>query len=166
MAFSRWVRGMYRIEEAAETGDVAPDFKLKDAQGEDVKLSNYRGRVKVLLAFYRGEADPYSMRWLSQLSDDYLFFRSLDADILAVSPDDLDTARDTATRYKLSFRLLADPGKNVIREYGVSDALENGNDASIFLIDREGRIRYRFVSKFPGEIPPNDKLMETLRHLT
>ncbi len=160
------VKGMYRIEEAAGAGDFAPDFGLKDSRGEEVKLSNFRDRVNVLLVFYRGEADPYSMRWLSQLNDDYLFFRSLDADILAISPDDVDKARDTATRYKIPFKLLADPGKRVIREYGVYDDLENGDDASIFIIDRSGRIRYRFVSKFPGEVPPNDKLMETLRHLT
>lgn len=160
------VMGMYRIEEATGMEDLAPDFRLKDSGGEDVKLSDYKGRVKVLLAFYRGESDPYSMRWLSQLSDDYLFFRSLDADILAVSPDDLDKVRDTATRYKIPFKLLADPGRRVIREYDVYDDLENGDDASIFLIDRSGRIRYRFVSKFPGEIPPNDKLMETLRRIT
>jgi thioredoxin-dependent peroxiredoxin len=160
------VSGMYRIEEGTGAGDFAPDFRLRDSQGEDVRLSNYKGRVNVLLVFYRGEADPYSMRWLSRLSDDYLFFRGLEADILAISPDDVETVRDTATRYKLPFKLLADPGKAVIREYGVYDDLENGDDASIFLIDRSGRIRYRFVSKFPGELPPNDKLMETLRNLT
>lgn len=159
------VRGMYRIEEAAGSGDFAPDFRLRDSRGEDVKLSGYRDRVKVLLVFYRGESDPYSMRWLSQLSDDYLFFRSLDADILAVSPDDMDKARDTAGRYKIPFKLLADPEKGVIRDYGVYDDLENGGDASIFIIDRSGRIRYRFVSKFPGELPPNDKLLETLRDM-
>lgn len=160
------VRGMYRIEEAAGMGDFAPDFRLKDSRGEEVRLSNFRDRVNVLLVFYRGEADQYSMRWLSQLNDDYLFFRSLDTDILAISPDDVDKARDTATRYKIPFKLLADPEKSVIKEYGVYDDLENGDDASIFIIDRSGRIRYRFVSTFPGEIPPNDKLMETLRHLT
>jgi peroxiredoxin len=159
------VRGMYRIEERTGAGDFAPDFNLRDSRGEDVKLSNYRGRVKVLLAFYRGEADQYSMRWLSQLNDDYLFFRSLEAEILAVSPDDVDKVRDTATRYKIPFKLLADPDMAVIREYGVFDDLMNGNDASIFVIDRTGRIRYKFVSKFPGELPPNDKLMETLRNM-
>ena len=157
---------MYRIEEATGLGDMAPDFRLKDSAGEDVKLSNYRGRVKVLLAFYRGAADPYSLRWLSHLSDDYLFFRSLDAEVLAISPDNVEKARYTANRYKLPFKLLSDPGMNVIREYHVYDDLENGDDASIFLIDRDGRIRYRFMSKFPGEIPPNDKLIETLRHMS
>jgi peroxiredoxin len=159
------VTGMYRIEERTEAGNAAPDFKLKDSGGEDVRLSNYRGRVNVLIAFYRGAADPYSLRWLSRLSDDYLFFRSLDTDILAISPDDVEKARYTSNRYKLPFKLLSDPDTRVIREYGVYDELENGDDASIFIVDRSGMIRYRFVSKFPGEIPPNDKLMETLRRL-
>jgi peroxiredoxin len=166
MPFCPWWQGMYRIDEGPVVGEFAPDFSLKDSNGDDVKLSNYRGRVNVLLAFYRGESDPYSMRWLSKLNDDYLFFRSLETDILAISPDDIDKARDTATRYKIPFKLLSDPDLGVISEYSVFNDLENGDDASIFIIDKDGKIRYKHVGKVPENIPSNEKLMETIRAMT
>jgi peroxiredoxin Q/BCP len=154
---------MYRMGERPVAGDLAPDFTLKDSSGDDVKLSNYRGRVNVLLAFYRGASDPYSMRWLSGLNDDYLFFRGLETEVLAISPDDVDKAMDTATRYRIPFRLLSDPDLRVIMEYGVFDDLENGDDASVFIIDKDGKIRYRYVGVVPSDLPPNDKLMEFIR---
>ncbi len=156
---------MYRIDEGPVAGEVAPDFSLKDLNGDEVKLSGYRGRVNVLLVFYRGEADPYSMRWLSGLTDDYLFFRSLETEVLAISPDDVDKVRDTATRYKIPFRLLSDPDLKAAREYRVFNDLENGNDASVFIVDKAGRIRYRYVGVVPSDLPPNDKLMETIRNM-
>ncbi len=157
---------MYRIDQGPVVGEFAPDFSLKDSNGDEVKLSNYRGRVNVLLAFYRGESDPYSMRWLSGLNDDYLFFRSLETDVLAISPDDVDKTRDTVTRYKIPFRLLSDPNLKVIREYSVFDDLENGDDASVFIIDKNGKIRYKCVGIVPSDLPPNDKLMETIRDMS
>lgn len=157
---------MYRIDEGPVVGEFAPDFSLKDPNGDEVKLSNYRGRVNVLLAFYRGESDPYSMRWLSGLNDDYLFFRSLETDVLAISPDDVDKARDTVTRYKIPFKLLSDPDLTVIKEYCVFNDLENGDDASVFIIDKNGRIRYKYIGIVPSDLPPNDKLMETIRDIS
>ncbi len=156
---------MYRIDEGPVVGEFAPDFSLRDSRGGEVKLSDHRGRVNVLLAFYRGESDPYSMRWLSGLKDDYLFFRSLETDILAISPDDVDTARDTAARYKIPFRLLSDPRLSVIKEYRVFNDLENGDDASVFIIDKAGRVRYKFVGVVPSDLPPNEKLMEAIRDM-
>ncbi len=154
---------MYNIEERPEIGYLAPDFILKDPQGDHVKLSNYKGRVNVLLAFYRGESDPYSMRWLSQLNDDYLFFRSLDTEILAVSADGIEKTAKTVKQYKIPFKLLSDLQKTVIKEYGVFDDLSECAEASVFIIDRSGKIRYKQIGIVPSDIPPNDKLMETIR---
>ncbi len=117
----------------------------------------------MLLAFYRGESDPYSMRWLSQLNDDYLFFRSLDTEILAVSADSVEKAANTVKQYKIPFKLLSDPQKIVIKSYGVFDDLSECAEASVFIIDRTGTIRYKQVGIVPSDIPPNDKLMETIR---
>ena len=136
---------MYNIEERPEIGYLAPDLNLKDFHGDHVKLSNYKGRVNVLLAFYRGESDPYSMRWLSQLNDDYLFFRSLDTEILAVSADSVEKAANTVKQYKIPFKLLSDSQKIVIKQYGVFDDLSECAEASVFIIDRSGTIRYKQV---------------------
>ncbi len=154
---------MYRIGEKPEVGSIAPDFKLKCSDGDDVRLSSYIGRVNILLAFYRGAADPYSMRWLSKLSDDYLYFRSLDTDVLGISPDSVDKARNTSTRHKIPFKLLSDPYFKAIKDYGVFDDLEDGDYAAVFLVDKTGKVRYKHVGIAPSEMPSNDELMETSR---
>lgn len=156
---------MYRIEEHPRVGSFAPDFTLKDAHRDDVKLSSYRGRVNVLLAFYRGQSDPYSIKWLSQLKDDYLFFRGLDTEVLAVSPDSVDEAMNTCTRHKIPFKLLSDSRDQVIDEYGVRGAFNYGAEASVFIIDKSGKIRYKYIGKVPADIPSNDILLETIRDM-
>jgi peroxiredoxin Q/BCP len=156
---------MFRMDEGPVVGDLAPDFMLRDINGDSVKLSGYRGRVNMLLAFYNGGADAYSVRWLSQLNDDYLFFRSLDTDILAISSDNLGKAHETASRHKIPFKVLSDPDKVAIREYGVCSGLGDGAEAAVFIIDRAGRIRYRHIGKVPVDMPSNDRLMETIRNM-
>jgi len=47
----------------------------------------------------------------------------------------------------------------------VFNDLENGNDASVFIVDKAGRIRYRYVGVVPSDLPPIDKLMETIRYM-
>lgn len=159
------VKAMYRIDEHPRVGALAPDFVLKDEHGDDVKLSSYRNRVNVLLAFYRGQSDPYSIKWLSQLKDDYLYFRGLDTEILAVSPDKVNEALNTVTLHKIPFKLLSDPQDKVIDEYGVRSAFNYGAEASVFIIDKAGMIRYKYIGKVPQDIPTNDILLETLRDM-
>ncbi len=156
---------MYRTRGTIEIGCIAPDFNLRDQDGNGVKLSSYRGKENVLLAFYRGAHDIYSLQWLSRLNDDYLHFRSLGTDILAIGPDHREKARYAATRYKIAFKLLSDTQKIVIREYGVFNELEDSDKASVFIVDRAGTIRYRYVGIVPNDLPPNDKLLEALRSI-
>lgn len=156
---------MYRTEKTPEVGSVAPDFILEDFHGDEVRLSQYKDRINLVLAFYGGESDQYGMRWLSKLSDDYLFFRGMDTDILAISADSVEKARDTVNRYKIPFKLLSDPRKSAIRGYGVLDPLDCGAETSMFIVDRKGKIRYKYICKASGGIPLNDKLIETIRKM-
>ena len=153
------------MDEGPVIGDIAPDFTLKDVNGDSVRLSGFRDRINVLLAFYRGGADPYSVRWLSQLNDDYLFFRSLDTDIIAISSDNVDKARETATRHKIPFKILCDPKNDAIRKYRVYNDMIDNADAAAFIVDRAGKIRYKHVGKVPVDMPPNDNLLKTIRDM-
>jgi peroxiredoxin Q/BCP len=156
---------MYEMDSGLEAGDMAPDFSLGDSLGDTVRLSGYRGKANVLVAFYRGESDPYSMRWLSELSGDYLQIRGLDTEVLAISGDDERTALDTGGRYGLPFRLLCDPGCRVAREYGVFDSFTNTPACAAFVLDRAGKVRYRYVSGAPPDLPPNTEIIRQLRDM-
>lgn len=156
---------MYRIETGIGVGDIAPDFSLKDSLGDTVKLSDYFRKGNVVLAFYRGEADQYSTRWLSGLKDDYLEIRGLDAEVLAISSDDIQTVLDTGGRYDLPFRLLSDPGCKVIHMYRVYDDFTKTATSAAFVIDRSGHIRYRYVSGAPPDLPPDTEIIRQLMNL-
>lgn len=156
---------MYRLEAGLSVGDVAPDFSLKDTTGKTVALADYRDKENVVLAFYRGESDVYSINWLRALNDDYLEIRALDADILAISSDRENECAFMKDKYSLSFKVLPDPGCNVIKMYKVFDDFTNTATSAAFVIDRSGRIRYKYVSGAPPDIPDDVKVIETLRKM-
>jgi peroxiredoxin len=156
---------MYQMEAGLNVGDYAPDFSLKDCLGDTVRLSDFRGKENVLLAFYRGEADQYSMKWLSELRDDYLEIRALDTEVLGISADPSHQGLDTGGRYSLPFRLLSDPGCNAIETYRVYDDFTKTATSAAFIVDRSGRIVYKYVSGAPPDLPDDVKIIETLRKM-
>jgi peroxiredoxin len=156
---------MYQLETGLDVGDIAPDFCLKDSVGDNVRLSDYREKENVLLAFYRGESDPYSTKWLSELRDDYLEVRGLDTDLLAISSDSVQKELDTGGRYSLPFKLLSDPGYDVIKTYRVYDDYTKTATAAAFIIDRSGRIRYKYVGGAPPDLPSDTIIIAQLRNL-
>ncbi len=101
---------MYRLETGLDVGDFAPDFSLKDTKGKTVRLADFKGKENVLLAFYRGESDIYSINWLKKLDDDYLEIRALTTDVIAISADKENEVTFMKDKYSLSLRLLPDPG--------------------------------------------------------
>jgi len=156
---------MYQLETGLDVGDIAPDFCLKDSVGDNVRLSDFRGKENVLLAFYRGELDQYSTKRLSELRDDYLEIRGLDTDVLAISSDSQQKELDTGGRYSLPFRLLSDPDCALIKTYRVYDDYTKTATSSAFIIDRSGRIRYKYVSGAPPDLPSDMIIIEQLRNL-
>jgi thioredoxin-dependent peroxiredoxin len=156
---------MYRLETGLSVGDVAPDFYLKDTTGKTVKLSDFRGKVNVLLAFYRGESDLYSINWLKKLDDDYLEIRALNAEVIGISSDKENEEAFMKDKYSIPFRLLPDPGNNVVRLYRVYDDFTHTATCAAFVVDRSGKIRYKYVSGAPPDLPDNGAILATLRYL-
>jgi peroxiredoxin Q/BCP len=154
---------MYRLETGLDVGDFAPDFSLRDTMGNTVRLSDFRGKVNVLLAFYRGESDLYSINWLKALKDDYLEIRALDTDVLAISADKENEITFMKDKYSLPFTVLADPGCKVIKMYRVYDDFTHTATCAAFVIDRSGKIRYKYVSGAPPDLPDDANIIKTLR---
>ena len=66
------------------------------------------------------------------------------------------------------FQILSDAEKKTIISYGILNAGEHGGIAhpSIFIVDKEGRIRYLYVGKDPSDRPPDDKILEEVKKIT
>lgn len=124
-------------------GDPAPDFTLPGTAGREYTLSEYRGQ-RVVLAFYPGDFTPGCTRQMCSYRDNFADFERLDAVVLGISPQDVNSHERFTARHGFPFPLLADPEKKVIDAYGVS-APVIAVRRSILLIDREGIVRYRHV---------------------
>lgn len=70
-----------------KVGDVAPDFTLKDQDQKDIKLSDYRGKKNVVLAFYPLDWSPVCTGENKCLTDDFPNFESVNAEIFGISCD-------------------------------------------------------------------------------
>jgi peroxiredoxin Q/BCP len=129
-------------------GDAAPDFKLpgtagsgSDAGRRDYTLSEWRGRP-VVLVFYPGDNTPVCTRQLNAYTADIAEFESLDAQILAISPQSVESHDEFAgAQGGFGFPLLADEDKEVGKRYGILGPI-GFYRRSVFVVDGEGDLRY------------------------
>lgn len=145
-------------------GDTAPDFALTNELGEQVKLSDYIAKGRLVLAFYKDGVDRDSLEWLKSLNNDYLAIKGLDADVLAISRDSERASLQTAGMLDLSYRLLCDTIGVVQRAYGVDDVDEKPLP-SAFIIGRSGKIAYMRVGKIAQDIPSTVDIIVKLRNM-
>ena len=97
-------------------GDTAPDFELKDTEGNTVKLSDFRGK-KVVLYFYPRDDTPGCTIEACSFRDDLGKFKAKNTVILGFSLDDSNSHRKFAEKYKLPFTLLCGT-REVAEKYG------------------------------------------------
>jgi peroxiredoxin Q/BCP len=135
-------------------GAEAPDFELEGVDGATGdtlrwRLSHYRGQP-VVLAFYPADNSPVCTRQLESYTREIGSFEELDAVVLALSPQSVESHRAFASdRGGFGFPLLADVDKSVAREYGVLGLLDLYRRCT-FVIDRDGKVAWihRYVG--PG----------------
>jgi peroxiredoxin Q/BCP len=123
-----------------EEGKPAPDFELLSDEGEEVKLSSFRGRP-VVLYFYPRDNTPGCTRQACGIRDSYDLFRERGAVVLGVSTDTQAAHVRFKGKYGLPFTLLADPDQQTGEAYGVSKEGGRSFERSTFVIDAEGKVR-------------------------
>ncbi|MEJ7862775.1 MAG: thioredoxin-dependent thiol peroxidase [Pyrinomonadaceae bacterium] len=142
-------------------GDFAPDFTVKDQNGEQVKLSDLRGQ-KVVLYFYPKDDTPGCTKQACSLRDGFADFEEKSIKVLGVSMDDEKSHQKFISKYNLPFTLLADTN------HAIADAFESYGEKQFmgktytgvlrktFLIDETGTIKKIFdkvkVEEHAGEV--------------
>ncbi|MBK3495820.1 thioredoxin-dependent thiol peroxidase [Viridibacillus sp. YIM B01967] len=125
-------------------GQQAPNFTLKNEQGELVSLANYIGKKSVVLYFYPKDMTPGCTTQACDFRDFHSDFSDLNAVILGVSPDDEKRHGKFIEKHGLPFSLLVDGDHAVAEEYGVWTLKKMygreymGIERSTFLIDENG----------------------------
>lgn len=144
-------------------GDPAPDFTLPATGGGEASLSNYLGKPLVLV-FYPGDDTPVCTKQLNSYNRDLDEFEALDAHVLAISAQGIESHETFAGKHGLKFPLLADTDKAVAGLYGTLGPLGFPR-RSVFIIDRDGVIRYAHRAIAGLTYRPVSELVEVLASL-
>ena len=161
-----------------DVGDAAPDFELAGTGGKTYRLSDYRGR-NVVLAFYPGDQTTVCTKQLCSYRDNAERIDHLDAEVLGISPQSVDSHEHWVEEQSLNVPLLADEDLAVSKRYGVTAWLgplarfTELNDTpggryimrSIFVIDGEGVVRYKHVSRTGSTYQTVDDLEQAVAAL-
>ncbi len=151
------------MSENIRVGDTAPDFSLPATGDQEVSLSSFRGRP-VVIVFYPGDDSPVCTKQLNSYNDGLNEFEDLDAQVLAISSQDLDSHEAFSNKYGLNFPLLADTDKSVSKMYGVLGPLGFPR-RSVFIVDGSGVIRYAHRAIAGLSYRPVSELIEALNSL-
>lgn len=148
-----------RAGEIPAAGSKAPDFTLQSQEGKTVNLKDFKGQW-VVLYFYPKDMTQGCTIEAHNFQRDLEQYTAKHAAIVGVSADSIDSHQQFCTKESLTFRLLADPGKQVIASYGSLAA--NGAVAArnTFLVDPNGVIR-----KVYTKVSPNPHSQEVLADL-
>jgi peroxiredoxin len=125
---------------SAEIGKPAPGFTLKDQNGNDVSLADYRGEQAVALVFYPFTFTGVCEGELCQLRDDHGDFEKAGVQVLAVSCDSRHAQRIWAEQQRYDFPVLSDfwPHGAVAKAYGVFNEQLGCAIRATFVIDKNG----------------------------
>lgn len=132
---------------ALEVGTVAPNFELKDQNGNSVSLASFKGEKNVVLMFYPFSFTGTCTGELCEIRDNLGDFQGDDVQVLAVSCDSPFTQKVFAERENYQFPVLSDfwPHGATAREYGVFVEERGCALRGTFIIDKDGVIRWSVV---------------------
>ena len=144
-------------------GDRAPAFTLPSTGGTDVSLSDFAGRP-VVLVFYPGDDTPVCTKQLNSYNDDLTQFEALDAQVLGISAQSIDSHEKFSGKHGFKFPLLADTDKAVAGAYGTLGPIGFPR-RSVFIIDGEGVVRYAHRAIAGLTYRPVSELVDVLTSL-
>ncbi len=130
-----------------KVGEKAPDFKLKDQNGQEVSLSDFKGKW-VVLYFYPKDNTPGCTKEAEDFTRLIENFEKLGTVVVGISPDSVESHRRFAEKRNLKVRLLSDPDHRVIESYGAWKLKKRfgkeyyGVVRSTFLIDPDGNVAH------------------------
>ena len=142
-------------------GDPAPDFTLEGTAGRTYSLSQYRGQP-VVLVFYPGDNTPVCTMQLNTYSSDIAQFEDLGAQLLAISPQSVESHEQFSGVHGFTFPLLADTEKSVARAYGILGPV-GFYKRSVFVVDGDGVIRYAHRATAGLTFRKTDELVDAVR---
>ena len=150
-------------------GQKAPDFKLVDADKQEVTLHQYKGK-NVVLFFFPMAWTGVCTKEMCTISEDYKAYEKMNAVPIGISVDTLFALKRFGEDNKITFKLLSDFNKETIRAYGVVNhefafGYKDVAKRSTFVIDKEGIIRFIEILPTPGDFPNLEAIKKAVASL-
>ena len=144
------------------TGEQAPDFTLKDGDGNQWSLKDHRGKTVVLL-FYPGDNTPVCTAQLCSVRDHWSEYQATGAEVVGISTDTVESHQGFAEKHSLPLRLLSDPDLKVSEAYDMKSWLPGRSARGVVVIDKEGKVAYSKAQSLSLFRPADDDVLEAIR---
>src|SRR6202790_3448970 len=147
-------------------GTPAPEFTLKDQDQKEVKLSDYKGKKKVVLVFYPLDWSPVCTKEHACMVNDKKQFEDLDAQVLGLSVDSVWSHKAYADKMGIQYPLLADfqPRGAVAEKFGFYLADKGITGRAVVIIDKDGKIAWAKDVGIPN-VPDMKEVAQALEQL-
>ena len=147
-------------------GQEAPDFELPNQFGEKVKLSSFRGKKNVVLAFYPLDWSPVCTNENKCFTNDLPKFQDADTEVFGISIDSTWSHKAWADALGLKHRLLSDMKRDAVKNYGLYLEDANIGKRATVIVDKKGKVRYKKVQEILTARDNNDilKALETVKN--
>lgn len=152
-------------EPALKIGDKAPPIDLEDANGKKVKLSDFKDKDLVLIAFYPKDESSVCTEEMKNFAKDYKQFTGLNVEIVGISGDSVKSHGSFAANHGLKFVLLSDNKHKVSKAYGAYNKWLRVSGRAYFVVDKAGIIRYALVEKSLGQREENSALLKVVKDI-
>jgi thioredoxin-dependent peroxiredoxin len=160
------VKDMYRaMLGKVREGTKAPMFSAMDTRGEKIDTRAHLGRSNLVLFFYRGDWCSTCGNELKVLKQEYGSIKQQNTEVLAISTDNPDEAKNLAVDLQLPFKVISDPDHRIVDEYDIYDRENDTAFITMFILDRTGTIRYKRIVEAPDDMLSAEEIVERLKDI-
>lgn len=147
-----------------KVGDIIPNFKAKDANGNDFDSQNIVGKKPLVIYFYPKDNTPGCTAEACSFRDQYEDFKDLGAEVIGISSDSVSSHQQFSKQYKLPFILLSDNDKKIKTLFGVPSGLFGLLPGRVtYVTDKNGVIQMIFDSMLASKHIP--KALQAIKKL-
>lgn len=159
---------------ALKVGDKAPDFTLTSftpsAEPTPFKLSSFKDKKNVVLLFFPQAFTGVCTKEMCTFSDNFNQYKGFNAEVLGISVDGTFVQKAFAEKNNITVPLLSDFNKEVVKSYDVllpefAHGMKGVAKRSVFVIDKQGVIRYSEVTPTPGDMVNFDAIRKAVESL-
>lgn len=132
---------------ALKTGDRIPDFSAVDTNGDLFSVGDWIGKKNLVIYFYPKDDTPGCTAEACNFRDQYAEFKELDAEVIGISSDSVQSHKQFGEKHNLPFVLLSDKDKKIRKMFGVpNDFLGLIPGRTTYVVDKNGIIQFVFDS--------------------